>query len=89
MLLRPDAGQPRKADDSANLPLLTKLDLRLLGGSWTTLNRLIDQEGFPRGRLIGRRRFWLLSEVMRWIEAQPSDKAKLRGCAKIKSRRAA
>jgi hypothetical protein len=53
-----------------------------LVSTWTTLNRWIEQEGFPRGRLIGRDRVWTEDEVLGWVEAQPTDKATLRGRGK-------
>jgi hypothetical protein len=76
------APSARKAD-SATLPLLRFDDLKRLGivQTWTSLNLWIDTKGFPPGRLIGRFRTWTTAEVMRWIEAQPSTKAKRRGAA--------
>jgi hypothetical protein len=50
--------------------------------TWTTLNRLIKEEGFPPGRLIGRERVWLEDEVFDWIKSRPTGKAPLRGNAK-------
>jgi hypothetical protein len=50
--------------------------------TWTTLNRWIKQEGFPRGRRIGRDRVWLEDEVLAWVADRPTDKAMLRGRAK-------
>jgi predicted DNA-binding transcriptional regulator AlpA len=77
-----DAGLSRKAD-SANLPLLRFEDLKRLGivSAWTSLNKWIDERGFPPGRIIGRFRTWTTAEVMAWIESQPSTKAKRRGAA--------
>ena len=64
--------------------LLRFEDLRSQGlvQTWTTLNRWIDELGFPSGRLIGRNRVWTEAEVLAWIESQPTGKAKLRGRAK-------
>ena len=64
--------------------LLRFEDLRTQGlvQTWTTLNRWIDELGFPSGRLIGRNRVWTEAEVLAWIESQPTGKAKLRGRAK-------
>jgi predicted DNA-binding transcriptional regulator AlpA len=45
-----------------------------IADNWTTLNRRIAKEGFPPGRIIGRRRFWTEMEVERWIESRPSAK---------------
>jgi predicted DNA-binding transcriptional regulator AlpA len=77
-----DAGLSRKAD-SANLPLLRFEDLRAQGivKTWTSLNKWIDERGFPPGRIIGRYRTWTTAEVMAWIERQPTTKAKRRGAA--------
>ena len=50
--------------------------------TWTTLNKLIDEKGFPPGRMIGRFRVWTEAEIERWIEAQPAAKSALRGCTK-------
>jgi predicted DNA-binding transcriptional regulator AlpA len=44
---------------------------RRLVKTWTTLNRWIDQEGFPPGRLIGRNRVWTEAEVWAWIGPAP------------------
>ena len=78
-----DAPIGRKAD-SAALPLLRFDDLARLGivSTWTSLNKWIDERGFPPGRIIGRFRTWTTAEVMAWIESQPTTKAKRRGCAK-------
>jgi predicted DNA-binding transcriptional regulator AlpA len=82
MSLVGDAPPGRKAD-SISLPLLRFEDLRVLGvvQTWTSLNKWIDEKGFPPGRIIGRFRTWTAAEVMAWIEAQPSTKAKRRGAA--------
>jgi hypothetical protein len=72
-----EAGSPRKAvwgfDD---------LRQEAIVKTWHTLNRWIDERGFPPGRMIGRFRRWTPAEVMAWVEAQPTAKAPLRGCAK-------
>jgi predicted DNA-binding transcriptional regulator AlpA len=75
-------SESRKAD-SVSLPLLKFEDLRVLGivRTWTSLNKWIDERGFPPGRIIGRYRTWTTAEVMAWIESQPSTKAKRRGAA--------
>jgi hypothetical protein len=85
MALVSDAGPSRKAE-SATLPLLRFDDLRAqeIVRTWTTLNLWIDERGFPPGRMIGRNRMWTTAEVMRWVEAQPTAKAKLRGAALVK-----
>jgi hypothetical protein len=59
-------------------------DLRKQGlvQTWTTLNRWIDELGFPAGRIIGRNRVWTEAEVSQWIEDRPSGRLPLRGRAK-------
>jgi len=74
----------KRSKQSANLPLWRFDDLSRVGvvATWTTLNKWIDERGFPPGRIIGRFRTWTTAEVMLWIEAQPATKAKRRGVAK-------
>ena len=69
---------------SRKLPLLRFADLREQGivKTWHSLNKWIDERGFPAGRMIGRHRTWTVGEVMDWIAAQPSCKTALRGVAK-------
>jgi hypothetical protein len=57
--------------------LLFKDDLRdeRIVSSWTTLNKWIDERGFPPGRMLGLNRVWTEREVYAWIEAQPTDKS--------------
>jgi predicted DNA-binding transcriptional regulator AlpA len=64
--------------------LLRFEDLRTQGlvQTWTTLNRWIDELGFPPGRIIGRNRVWTEAEVSEWIEGRPSAKLPLKGRAK-------
>ena len=82
MSLVTDAPIGRK-NDSVSLPLLRFDDLARLGivSTWTSLNKWIDERGFPPGRIIGRFRTWTTAEVMSWIERQPTTKAKRRGVA--------
>ena len=54
-----------------------------VGNNWTTLHRRIALEGFPPGRMIGRRRAWKPAEVLAWFDRQPTDNpAQLKGAAK-------
>ena len=46
-----------------------------VANNWTTLNRRIAKEGFPPGRLVGRRRVWTEAEILRWLETRPTAKA--------------
>ena len=68
----------------AKLPLLRFDDLRALGvvRTWQSLNKWIDERGFPPGRMIGRFRTWTVAELMDWIENQPTAKLEPRGAAK-------
>ena len=53
----------------------------------TTLARRIREEGFPQGRMIGRRRAWTPAEVQFWIENKsPANRAPLKGWAKTRKR---
>jgi hypothetical protein len=36
--------------------------------SWTALNKKIDTQDFPPGRIVGRRRLWTRREVEAWID---------------------
>lgn len=53
-----------------------------LAPNWTTLNRRIANEGFPPGRLVGRKRVWTEAEILRWLETRPTAKLPPRGRAK-------
>ena len=50
--------------------------------TWQTLNKWIDERGFPPGRMIGRFRTWTAADVMAWVESQPTSKIEPRGIAK-------
>ena len=66
------------------MKLLKFQDLSDLGvvRTWTTLNKLIDDEGFPRGRILSRHRVWLELEVEDWIKDRQTDKLPPRGAVK-------
>jgi predicted DNA-binding transcriptional regulator AlpA len=67
-------------------PLLQKLgvipeeyllfaDLKRLGicRNWTTLQRWIEKEGFPRGiKLAANTRVWPKREIAQWLASRPS-----------------
>ena len=57
-------------------------ELKKLPESWTALNRLIREEGFPPGRIIGRNRIWLEQEVDDWLLSRSTAKCRLRGRAR-------
>jgi predicted DNA-binding transcriptional regulator AlpA len=43
--------------------------------SWATLMRLIDREGFPIGRMLGRNtRVWTIDEIESWLAARPTER---------------
>ena len=58
------------------LPVYVRFrDLEAAGivANWTTLLRLIDDEGFPAGVLIGpNTRAWRLDTITEWLEARPT-----------------
>jgi len=56
--------------------------LKKLPASWTAINKLIKQQGFPPGRIVGRNRIWLEQEVDDWHLSRSTAKCKLRGRAK-------
>ena len=65
-------------DDAAarRLPVFVRYrDLKAAGlvANWPTLLRMIDEEGFPEGRLLSPNvRAWMLDEVERWLETRPT-----------------
>ena len=63
---------------------VTKRDLKNKGlpTTWTALNRLINHQGFPPGKLVGRIRIWQEQSVDEWIMNRPSAKRPLQGGAK-------
>jgi predicted DNA-binding transcriptional regulator AlpA len=62
-------------DAEARLSILVRFaDLKAAGyvRNWPTLLRLIDDDGFPPGFLLGRNtRVWVLDDVQAWIAARP------------------
>src|SRR5262245_28882561 len=59
-----------------------------IADSWTTVNRRIREEDVPAGYLVGRKRLWLVSEVMAWLQTRPTDKllSQIKGAALEKMR---
>lgn len=47
--------------------LLEELDI-----AENTLRALIEQRGFPHPRKMGAKLFWLVSEVVEWLQGCPS-----------------
>ena len=42
-----------------------------LGIAENTLRALIEQRGFPHPRKMGAKLFWLVSEVLQWLQGCP------------------
>ncbi len=43
--------------------------------NWTTLGRLIEDEGFPPGKMLGRNtRTWNLDAVVAWLASRPIER---------------
>jgi hypothetical protein len=57
-------------------------ELKKLPSSWTGINKLIREEDFPPGRMVGRNRIWLEQEVDDWLLSRSTAKCFLRGRAK-------
>ncbi len=72
-----DRGSP----DDAALPVFVKFrDLVDAGivGNWPTLIRLIDEESFPSGVMLGKNtRAWRADEVLAWIGARPVSRKEI------------
>jgi len=61
--------------------LLRFADLRARGivKNWPTLQRWIENEGFPAGRLLGpNTRCWTEVEIAQWIDTRPTDRIDLK-----------
>jgi hypothetical protein len=73
-------GDRGNADDAAEPALrrwIRYRDLEAAGivQNWTTLNFLIDEQGFPPGILLGRNtRCWDLSLVKAWLASRPTER---------------
>jgi prophage regulatory protein len=55
----------------ASLILNKEQLLEELGIVENTLRALIEQRGFPHPRKMGAKLFWLVSEVLEWLQACP------------------
>ena len=55
------------------LPVLLRfINLASFGiTNWPSLKRRIEQDNFPPGRYVGRKRVWTLEEVQAWFDARP------------------
>jgi predicted DNA-binding transcriptional regulator AlpA len=76
-MLQRRQGDRDSADDAeAQLKILVRFkDLKKAGyvQNWPTLLRLIDEDGFPSGFMLGRNtRAWVLRDVEAWIAARPT-----------------
>lgn len=50
--------------------------------SWAMLKRRVENDRFPPGRIIGRRRLWTEEEIDEWVKSFPTGgKIALRGLA--------
>ena len=60
------------------LPVFLRFrDLKARGivSNWVTLGRWIEEQSFPRGRLLSRNtRAWTEAEIMEWIDSRPTTK---------------
>jgi hypothetical protein len=69
-------------------PILRFADLKRRGiaTNWSTLKRLIDRSGFPKGFLLTEHmRCWFEADVATWLESRPGyDQPKLIGGAKMR-----
>jgi hypothetical protein len=67
---------PPDADAVPRLPVYVRFADLVAAGivqNWTTLLRLIDDEGFPPGVMIGpNTRAWRLAELEAWLTSRPS-----------------
>jgi predicted DNA-binding transcriptional regulator AlpA len=61
-----------------NIPTFLKFDdLKELGvvRNYPTLKRLIENQGFPQGRWLGRNQHvWTVAEIEAWVAARPSTR---------------
>ena len=55
----------------ANLILNKEQLLEELGIVENTLRALIEQRGFPHPRKMGAKLFWLVAEVLEWLQGCP------------------
>jgi predicted DNA-binding transcriptional regulator AlpA len=74
-------GDRASADDAApppRLPIYVRFRDLVAAGivrNWPTLIRLVDQQGFPPGRLLGpNTRVWTVDEVEAWIASRPTER---------------
>jgi predicted DNA-binding transcriptional regulator AlpA len=60
------------------------LKARGIAKSWAQLGHLQKHHGFPAGRLLSPQiRAWTEEEVADWLATRPTDKAPLRGAARV------
>lgn len=80
-----DAAEEAHDDDAAppKLPVFVRFaDLvsANIVRNWPTLQRLIDEDGFPLGVMIGRNtRAWPLEAVERWLASRPTARKEVHG----------
>jgi hypothetical protein len=73
-------------DNTGGLPHYVRFrDLKAANivGNWSILQRLIDEESFPPGVMLGRNtRGWALDQVKAWLAARPVGKKVVHTSAK-------
>jgi predicted DNA-binding transcriptional regulator AlpA len=63
---------------------------RGIAKSWAQLKHLQKNHGFPAGRLLSPQiRAWTEEEIAEWLASRPTEKAPLRGAARVASEIAA
>jgi hypothetical protein len=56
-----------------------------LGLSSPYIKKLVEEFGFPRGKIIGKKRRRSRTELDQWYAALPEDKRELVGCCKLQA----
>jgi predicted DNA-binding transcriptional regulator AlpA len=84
--MSPSEEQLWHPDDAAGLPRFVRFrDLvhAKIVGNWSILARLIAEDGFPQGVMLGRNtRGWPLDQVKAWLASRPAAKKVVRTTGK-------
>jgi predicted DNA-binding transcriptional regulator AlpA len=73
-------SDPQSGDDATAclLPVFVRFrDIRAAGiaTSWTQLNKLIDEDGFPIGVMLSPNiRAWRVNEIEAWLATRPTER---------------